>query len=139
MSPNGVSFVLSDRAQALASYPHARRVGNVVYVSGTSCRRPDNTWDGVEIAEDGSIKLDIRKQTRAVLENIKLILQAAGLDLENIVDLTVFLVDMVGGMNEIYNQYFKADTGPTRTTVAVHQLPSDKLLVEIKAIAHDPK
>ncbi|KAJ3340374.1 cytoplasmic RNA-binding protein [Gonapodya sp. JEL0774] len=65
---------------------------------------------------------------------IKIILNAAGLGLENVVDLTVFLVDMkdYAGMNEVYNEYFKAETGPSRTTVAVHQLPLDKLLVEIK-------
>jgi 2-aminomuconate deaminase len=75
-----------------------------------------------------------------VIENIRVILNAAGADLEHIVDVTVFLVDMkdYAGMNEVYDRYFRAETGPSRTTVAVHQLPHPNLLIEIKAIAVAP-
>src|SRR5438093_8665034 len=125
---SGRPIILDDRAQALARYPHARVVGDLVFVSGISSRRPDNTHEGVG---------DIRVQTRAVLENIRVILRAAGADLSEIVDVTVFLVDMkdYAGMNEVYDEYFTKEGGPARTTVAVHQLPHANLLVEMKAIA----
>lgn len=134
---NGTAYILGDRAQALANYPHARRVGDFIYVSGVSSRRLDNTHAGVTIKEDGSVQLDIREQTRAVIENIKAILEAAGAGLENVVDLLVMLVDMddYAGMNEVYNQYFNGETGPVRTTCAVHQLPHPNLLIEMKAVA----
>lgn len=134
---NGTAYTLGDRAQALANYPHARRVGDFIYVSGVSSRRLDNTHAGVTIKEDGSVQLDIREQTRAVIENIKAILEAAGAGLENVVDLLVMLVDMddYAGMNEVYNQYFNGETGPVRTTCAVHQLPHPNLLIEMKAVA----
>jgi 2-aminomuconate deaminase len=137
---NGTPYILDDRAGALANYPHARRHGDLIFVSGISSRRPDNTHDGVRIAGDGSITLDIREQTRAVIENIREILHAAGADLSNVIDLTVFLVDMkdYAGMNEVYNEFFTAATGPSRTTVAVHQLPHPNLLIEIKAVAAAP-
>jgi 2-aminomuconate deaminase len=133
-------IILDDRAQALARYPHARVVpaaANLIYVSGISSRRPDNTHEGVTIHADGRVEKDIRAQTRAVLENIRVILKAGGADVENVVDITVYLVDMkdYAGMNEVYNEYFTKDGGPARTTVAVHQLPHPNLLVEMKAVA----
>ena len=134
---NGTPYILDDRAGALANYPHARRAGDFIYVSGVSSRRHDNTHAGVTIHPDGTVELDIREQTRAVIENIRVILQRAGADLENIVDMLVMLVDMkdYGGMNEVYNEFFDAASGPTRTTCAVHQLPHPNLLIEIKAVA----
>lgn len=134
------SVILDDRAPALANYPHARRAGGFIYVSGVSSRRHDGTHEGVTVAEDGSVSLDIREQTRAVIENIRAILQGAGADLSDIVDMLVMLVDMkdYGGMNEVYNRYFNAETGPARTTCAVHQLPHPNLLIEIKAIVTPP-
>ena len=131
-------YILSDRAQALANYPHARRVGDFIYVSGVSSRRLDNTHMGVTVHPDGRVDLDIREQTRAVIENIRVILQAAGADLDHIVDILVMLVDMkdYAGMNEVYNDYFDAHTGPTRTTCAVHQLPHPNLLIEMKVVAY---
>lgn len=131
------AFILPSRAGALANYPHARRVGDLIFVSGVSSRRPDDTHEGVVIHPDGTVVKDIRAQTRAVIENIGAILKAAGADLSHLVDVTVFLVDMAdyGGMNEVYDTYFDAATGPARTTVAVHQLPHPNLLIEIKAVA----
>ena len=67
MSNNGDAIILSNRAQALANYPHARRVGNMVYVSGISSRKFDGTWEGVVETPDG-FELDIAVQTRAVIE-----------------------------------------------------------------------
>ncbi len=136
-SPNGTGFTVGDRARALANYPHARRIGDVIYVSGVSSRRFDNTHAGVTVRSDGTVELDIREQTRAVIENIRAILETAGAGLENIVDMLVMLVDMndYAGMNEVYNEFFNAESGPTRTTCAVHQLPHPNLLIEIKAVA----
>lgn len=131
-------ILLDDRAQALARYPHARVVGDFVYVSGVSSRRFDNTHEGVTVHADGRVEKDIRAQTRAVLVNIRTILEAAGASLSDVVDMTVFLVDMkdYAGMNEIWNEVFPvAAQAPARTTVAVHQLPHPNLLVEMKAVA----
>jgi 2-aminomuconate deaminase len=106
------------------------------YVSGTSSRRPDNSIAGAEVDEFGTVALDIRAQTRAVIENIRDILAAVGAGLEDVVSLTSYLVSMndFGGYNEVYAEYFD-ETGPARTTVAVHQLPHPHLLVEIQAVA----
>ena len=130
-------FIVPGRAGALANYPHARRVGDLLFVSGISSRRPDNTHEGVRIDTDGIVHKDCAAQTRAVIENIAAILDHAGASLKDLVDLTVFLVDMADydAFNSVYNQYFDASNGPTRTTVAVHQLPHPNLLIEIKAVA----
>lgn len=87
----------------------------------------------------GVTKLDIRAQTRAVIENIRDILKSAGADLSDLVEAQVFLVSMndFGGYNEVWAEFFDYD-GPTRTTVAVHQLPHPHLLIEIKATAYKP-
>lgn len=113
--------------------------GPFIFVSGTSSRKPDNTFEGVEVDEMGTTNLDIRKQTKAVIENIREMLLSVGADLNNIVDVTSFLVNMndFGGYNEVYGQYFNYD-GPARTTVAVHQLPHPHLLIEIKVTAYLP-
>lgn len=109
----------------------------MVFVSGTSSRRPDNTFEGVAVDEMGVTELDIRLQTRAVIDNIKDILQSVGASLEDLVQVTTYLVSMndFGGYNEVWGEYFD-ESGPTRTTVAVHQLPHPHLLIEIQAIAH---
>lgn len=128
------------RAQALAHYPHARRVGDLLFLSGVSSRRADNSHVGVVIHDDGRVEKDIAAQTEAVIRNIEHILNAAGLDLSHVVDMTTFLVDMgdFPGYNAVYNRNFEQQTGPSRTTVAVHQLPHPNLLIEMKAIACFP-
>lgn len=133
------SKVLSDKAQPLGNYPHVKRVGDFIYVSGTSSRRADNTHVGAEKDSDGNWNLDIQKQTKAVIENIGLLLKSMDADLSNVVDITTFLVDMKDfkGYNAVYGTFFN-HTGPTRTTVAVHQLPHPNLLIEIKAVAYMP-
>ncbi|KAF9174385.1 hypothetical protein BGX21_006197 [Mortierella sp. AD011] len=140
-SKNGNPIILADRAPALAHYPHGRIVNGMIYVSGISSRRLDNTYEGVKDNGDGTFDLDIKAQTKAVIENIKVILESAGATLDNVVDMTIFLTNMkdYGAMNEVYNQYFEAATGPSRTCVGVLSLPSPKLLIEIKAIALAPK
>ncbi|GAM28436.1 hypothetical protein SAMD00019534_116120, partial [Acytostelium subglobosum LB1] len=140
MSKNGEGYILDDRAKALANYPHMRKAGGFLFVSGISSRRPDNTYEGVTTQADGTVKLCIKEQTRAVIENIRTILKSAGADLEHVIDVTVFLVDMkdYAEFNNVYNNYFNAVNGPTRTTVAVHQLPNPNLLIEIKSVALVP-
>lgn len=92
---------------------------------------------GVEVDEFGTTNLDIRAQTRAVIENIGAILGEVGAALTDVVQVTTYLVNMndFGGYNEVYGEFFD-ETGPTRTTVAVHQLPHPHLLIEIQAVAH---
>ncbi|MER6671253.1 RidA family protein [Amycolatopsis japonica] len=127
-------------AEPRGRFPHVKVAGDLIFVSGTSSRRPDNTFEGVEVDELGTTSLDIRAQTRAVIENIRGILHEVGADLADITQITTFLVSMndFGGYNEIYGEYFD-ETGPARTTVAVHQLPHPHLLIEIQAIAQLPK
>ncbi|WP_167343047.1 RidA family protein [Nonlabens sp. SY33080] len=131
--------VIEGKAKPRGKYPHVKRVGDFLYISGTSSRRSDNTFAGVEVDEMGTTNLDIKEQTKAVLENIDSILKTQGASLKNVVDITTFLVNMndFGGYNETYAQYFDY-SGPTRTTVAVHQLPHPHLLIEIKAVAYLP-
>jgi 2-aminomuconate deaminase len=130
------SNVLAHKAKPRGKFPHVKKVGDWIFVSGTSSRRPDNTFAGVECDEMGTTNLDIREQTRAVIENIRDILESVGAGLENVVDVTTFLTNMndFGGYNEVYGKYFD-ESGPTRTTVAVHQLPHPHLLIEIKVTA----
>lgn len=120
-------------------YPHLKRAGDFVYVSGTSARRPDNTIAGAAADAMGTVSLDIRAQTRAVIENIRVILAQAGAGLSDLVQVTAYLVSMndFGGYNEVYGEYFD-EAGPTRTTVAVHQLPHPHLLIEMQAVAYVP-
>ena len=132
--------VIEGKAKPRGRFPHIRRAGDFVFVSGTSSRRPDNSFEGVKVDSVGTTNLDIRAQTRAVLDNIRDILESVGAGLEDVVDVTSFLVSMndFGGYNEVYAEYFDFD-GPTRTTVAVHQLPHPHLLVEIKVVAYKPQ
>ncbi|MDG4714705.1 RidA family protein [Winogradskyella marincola] len=121
------------------AYPHVKVVGDFIFVSGTSSRRADNTIAGVELIDEmNTKKLDIEVQTREVLKNIDKNLQTVGASLKDVVDVTTFLVNMndFAGYNKAYAEFFEKATGPTRTTVAVHQLPHPDLLVEIKVMAY---
>lgn len=125
-----------DRAQPLGRYPHTRRIGPWIFISGTSSRNPDHSYAGAEMVE-GEWVLDIRQQTKAVMENIRHYLQLNGGDLAHLVDVTVFLKDMAhfDAYNEVYNSFFPT-TGPCRTTVAVLDLPRPQILIEIKGTAY---
>ena len=127
------------KATPRGKFPHVKRAGDLLFVSGTSSRRPDNTFAGAEVDGMGTARLDIRVQTRAVIENIRDILHAVGADLSDVVEVSSYLVNMndFGGYNEVYGEFFGFD-GPARTTVAVHQLPHPLLLIEIKAVAYKP-
>ncbi|MDR3384253.1 RidA family protein [Cupriavidus basilensis] len=134
-----LSKVLTGKATPRGRFPHVKRAGDFLFVSGTSSRRADNSFAGASADAMGVTALDIREQTRAVILNIREILQSVGCDLSDLVEITTFLVNMndFGGYNEVYGEYFDYD-GPTRTTVAVHQLPHPHLLIEIKAVAYRP-
>ncbi|PWU45360.1 2-aminomuconate deaminase [Micromonospora globispora] len=130
------SRVVAGKAVPRGAFPHVKVAGGFVFVSGTSSRRPDNTFAGVEVDEFGTTNLDIRPQTRAVIGNIRDLLRSVGADLSDLVQVTSYLVNMndFGGYNEVWAEFFDA-TGPTRTTVAVHQLPHPHLLIEMQAVA----
>ncbi len=130
-------IIASDRAQPLGRYPHTRKIGPWIFISGTSSRRPDNTYAGAEEDANGQWKLDIRIQTQAVLENISHYLQLNAADLQHLVDVTVFLKNMsdFDAYNEVYNSFFPS-AGPCRTTVEVSALPRPQILIEIKGTAY---
>ena len=132
--------VVVGKAAPRGKYPHIKRAGDFLFVSGTSSRRSDNTIAGAEVDALGTTKLDIRAQTRAVIDNVRDILATANATLEDVVEVTTYLVNMndFAGYNEVYGEYFDYN-GPARTTVAVHQLPHPHLLIEIRAMAYRPQ
>ena len=133
------SKTLSEKATPRGAYPHIRRAGEFLFVSGISSRRSDNSIAGATVDAQGTTELDIRAQTRAVIENIQDILTSMDCELDDLVDVTTFLVNMndFAGYNEVYAEYFNKG-GPARTTVAVHQLPHPHLVIEMKATVHKP-
>jgi len=133
-------MVVPGKAVPRGRFPHVKVSGGFAFVSGTSSRRADNSIAGASVDEFGTVSLDIREQTRAVLENIRDILRAVGAGLEDVVSVTTYLVSMndFGGYNEVYGEFFD-ESGPARTTVAVHQLPHPQLLIEIAAVAAIPQ
>ena len=133
------SKTLSNKAKPRGKYPHIKRVGDFLFVSGVSSRNKDGSFRGADSDKMGNVSLDIKEQTKAVLDNINDILESEGSTLDDVVDLTSFLVNLndFKGYNESYAEYFDED-GPTRTTVAVHQLPHPLILIEIKVIAYKP-
>jgi len=130
---------MSTKVVPRGAYPHTKRVGDFIFVSGTSSRRKDNSIAGVDIIDDmGTKHLNIEAQTREVLKNINNNLLSEGVSLDDVVDVTSFLVNMndFAGYNKVYGEFFKPENGPTRTTVAVHQLPHPDLVIEIKVMAY---
>jgi len=134
------SKIVPGKAAPRGKFPHVKRAGDFLLVSGTSARRGDNTIAGAEVDAMGTTRLDIREQTRAVIGNIRDILESAGAGLKDVVEITTYLVNMndFGGYNEVYGEFFDYD-GPVRTTVAVHQLPHPHLLIEMRAMAYKPR
>jgi 2-aminomuconate deaminase len=133
------SAVLPGKARPRGTFPHFRRAGDFIFVSGTSSRRADDSIAGAGRDAGGREVRDIRGQTRAVLENIRDILAGAGAALTDVVEVSTFLVEMAdfAGYNEVYSEFFGYE-GPARTTVAVAELPHPQLLIEIKVIAYRP-
>jgi 2-aminomuconate deaminase len=119
-------------------YPHARRVGDLLFLSGVGPReRGSKAIPGVELNEAGDItSYDIETQCRSVFQNVRYILEDAGSSWENIVDVTVFLTNMKADFevyNRIYAEYF-AENRPCRTTVEISSLPTP-IAIELKVIA----
>lgn len=129
----------AERVAPRGRFPLVKVANGLVFVSGTSARRPDNSIAGAVADELGTTTLDIRTQTRAVIENLRGLLAGAGAGLADLVQVTTYLVNMndFGGYNQVWAEYFD-ERGPTRTTVAVHQLPHPHLLLEMQAVAAYP-
>jgi len=129
----------SDKApEPVGLYPHARRVGNLLFLSGVGPReRGTRKIPGVELDEKGEIVgYDIATQCHSVFKNVRLILEAAGAKWEDLVDVTVFLTNMKADFdtyNKIYAEYFQ-DNQPCRTTVEISALPTP-IAIELKCIA----
>ena len=132
-------MIRTDRApKPVGPYPHARRVGDFLFLSGIGPRRPQTgEIPGVVRDAAGSvIDHDIEIQTRACIENIRVILEEAGSSLDKVLDVTVYLTDMERDFqrfNKVYGEYFE-HVQPTRTTVGVDSLPTP-IAVELKVIA----
>jgi len=119
-------------------YPHARRVGNLLFLSGIGPRHPEtNGVPGLELSKNGNYAaFDFAAQCRSVFDNVRLVLEASGASWDSLVDVTVFLTDMkrdFNTYNKIYAEYFK-DAQPCRTTVGIDSLPTP-IAIELKCIA----
>lgn len=128
----------SSAPEPVGLYPHARRVGNLLFLSGVGPRKKGTkVIPGVELDSKGNIiKYDIEAQCRSVFENVRTIVEDAGSSWKHIVDVTVFLTNMDDDFktyNKIYAEYF-ADNQPCRTTVEINKLPTP-IAIELKCIA----
>ncbi len=135
------TFISSDKApEPVGPYPHARRVGNLLFLSGVGPRkRGSKEIPGVSLDAQGVVVIsDIEIQCRSVFENVRHVLEASGARWEDLVDVTVFLTNMkrdFATYNRIYKEYFPDPaTQPCRTTVEVGALPTP-IAIELKCIA----
>lgn len=134
-----MSFLLSDKApEPVGAYPHARRVGNLLFLSGVGPRkRGSKEIPGVTLDEKGNIvSYDIEQQCHSVFQNVRFVLEASGSKWENLVDVTVFLTNMKKDFpifNKIYAEYFK-ENQPCRTTIEINALPTP-IAIELKCMA----
>jgi 2-aminomuconate deaminase len=133
------SILNSDKApEPVGLYPHARKVGNLLFLSGVGPRKKGSKEiPGVTLDEKGNIiSYDIAQQCHSVFQNVRYVLEASGSRWENLVDVTVFLTNMKDDFpiyNKIYAEYFK-DNQPCRTTVEINALPTP-IAIELKCIA----
>lgn len=128
----------SSAPEPVGLYPHARRVGNLLFMSGVGPRKKGTRIiPGANVDNDGNItSYDIEAQCRSVFENVRTIVEDAGSSWNQIVDVTVFLTNMDDDFrtyNKVYAEYF-ADNQPCRTTVEVNKLPTP-IAIELKCIA----
>ena len=126
----------------VGSYPHSRRVGNLLFLSGVGPRiagsnATDSEVPGLELDKNGNfLAFEFEAQCRSVFDNVRIILEESGSSWDQLVDVTVFLVDMKRDFqtyNKIYAEYFK-DNLPCRTTVEINSLPTP-IAIELKCIA----
>ncbi len=134
-------IISSDQApEPVGAYPHARRVGNLLFLSGVGPRQKGSKEiPGVTLDANGSIiAYDIEMQCHSVFKNVKMILEASGCKWEDLIDVTVYLTNMKRDFpifNKIYATYFPAKaTQPCRTTVEISELPTP-IAIELKCIA----
>ena len=135
---NGEKFNSKRAPQAVGLYPHARKVGSLLFLSGVGPRAANQKEiPGVELDVNGKIKsYDIEKQCHSVFKNVRYILEDAGSSWNNIVDVQVFLTNMKDDFrtyNKIYAEYFK-DNQPCRTTIEIKALPTP-IAIELKIIS----
>lgn len=129
----------SDKApEPVGAYPHARQVGNLLFLSGVGPRkRGSKEIPGVTLDAQGNIvSYDIEQQCHSVFQNVRYVLEASGSKWENLVDVTVFLTNMKKDFpifNKIYAEYFK-ENQPCRTTIEINALPTP-IAIELKCIA----
>jgi 2-aminomuconate deaminase len=132
------SFESSRAPEPVGAFPHAKRVGNLLFLSGIGPRKRDSKEiPGVTLDSAGNIlSYDVEMQCRAVFENVRLVLEDAGANWKDIVDVTVFLTNMkedFPAYNKLYAEYFTGPN-PTRTTIEVGSLPTP-IAIELKVIA----
>jgi 2-aminomuconate deaminase len=129
----------SQRApEPVGAYPHARRVGNLLFLSGVGPReRGSSVIPGVTLDAAGNvIAYNIAEQCRSVFQNVRAILEEAGSSWDRLVDVTVFLTNMKADFptyNRLYGEYFR-DNQPCRTTIEIRSLPTP-IAIELKCIA----
>lgn len=133
-----MKIISSHAPEPVGPYPHARRTGNLLFLSGIGPReRGTKKIPGVEVDENGEIvSYDIAAQCHAVFRNVRYVLEEAGSGWDKIIDVTVFLTDMkkdFATFNRIYAEYFK-NNQPSRTTIEVNRLPTP-IAIELKVIA----
>lgn len=138
MDNQNISINANKAPEPVGLYPHAKRVGNLLFLSGVGPReRGTKKIPGVELNENGEIvSYDIEAQCRSVFNNIRLILEASGSNWNNIVDVTVFLTNMkvdFATYNKLWAEYF-AENPPCRTTIEINCLPTP-IAIELKVIA----
>ncbi len=132
------TFNLSNAPKPVGAYPHARRVGNLLFLSGIGPRKPGtDEIPGLQLDKSGNfLAFDFEAQCRSVFDNVRLVLESSGSKWQDLVDVTVFLVDMKRDFhtyNRLYAEYF-TDAQPCRTTVSINSLPTP-IAIELKCIA----
>ncbi len=128
----------TDAPPPVGAYPHAKRLGNLLFLSGIGPRPAgDGPIPGVTLDDAGQVtSYDIEVQCHAVFANVRAVLESAGASWDDLIDVTVYLTDIQKDFkiyNKVYAEYFSSD-GPTRTTVEVNRLPTP-IAIELKCIA----
>lgn len=130
-------FTTDKAPKAVGLYPHARKAGNLLFLSGIGPRTVSDDIPGLTLDKNGNfLSFDFEAQCRSVFDNVRIVLEASGSSWDKLIDVTVFLVDMKRDFttyNRIYAEYFK-DNQPCRTTVAINALPTP-IAIELKCIA----
>ena len=130
-------FNINNAPDPVGVYPHSKRVGDLLFLSGIGPRNPkDNSIPGLKLDGDIKISYDFEAECHSVFQNVKTVLKESGAKWEDLVDVTVFLTNMkkdFSTFNSIYNEYFK-DNKPCRTTIEINSLPTP-ISIELKCIA----